>query len=1088
MANAIPQPSPLPTPSPCVRVRILHISDLHQRGNALSEQTVLVGKLIKDVEQLAGDAPIDLVVFTGDLADKGKRGELDAAVSHLVAPLATSLKLSPDRFVLVPGNHDIDQAGIDEFLEPGLKALSDTEAVDRLLSKPHFPQAVARLDAWTEFYGSFYEGTEQAPTMPTLLASVHRVPLGGATVGIVGLNSSWRATGAPNDADKGLLLLGETQAREALGTIDDCTLRIVAFHHPLEWLTPWNHETMRALFEHEAVIVLTGHEHVPDPTLAKSVRGSAIYDRAGCLYQSRTYPNSYSLLDIDLRSQLVTVQLRTWFPHRQEFDIAVDRIKDGELVLPLPQRSARSLVPAPTYPAVSSALASFAYNNSLLVSQSREILPTSLEEVLVEPRFYPGPFNQVAAAIGFARSRSQTKAHIDRINVPHLLDTQRVVIVAGDPESGVTFSLYWILDQRYGSDISRLPVWAKYEVRPGKDPFDNLIRQAAREVGLGLGSKDKRPPLTVAIDDVSAANTRTLERLCKHIAEHKDDLYILGCHRDDHVAVREALLREGVDCQVVHLGPFGRQQARALISALGLDGLLDELDRILEVAFSENLPRTPFVLAALVAVLIAKPKAHLPNVSSVLDAMIDLLLARPSPRYSDAGLDFRKREHLLEFFAAELIKADRVSLERADTERLFDDYFRARGFGRSISAGNVLNSLLDSKVISEGSDGIHFTHRSLQCVLAARFLLEDADFANLLLASPLKYGDIVRHAAGLKRTRKDILEVVGKETVAVISAMMQQVPHVFDTYTAPAEKPIDVNSFEEQLSASVPVPLDRREEQRDDYYEARELAYAAPDDLTVPRTTFENLNATVVLSFVLAGSELVDDVDMKTQLLKYAIFGWGVVAEDLGVQTAEWPSLRAFFDDVFPPEKGEDRDKTWKAFVRIVAVTATGSMMTATLSSLGLEEAIGRLALDEEIARSPKYSLYLALLFAERNVPGYIVQLGKTLRDHRRHEVVRDMARMIAVRKCLDPRTPEKDANELMNILAGLTVVEAPGRTSVVRRSDERARVIQALKKARARYRSEPVGSHLVEDELGIDYDGSMEVSGTDKKVHGNGF
>ena len=712
-------------------------------------------------------------------------------MDSLLMPLASTLNLPLDRFVLAPGNHDLDRGYIDEFLEPGLKSMGDTDSVDRLIGMPHFGQAIARLDAWHKFRTQFYEKGDPGsrPTEHTPLANVHRFDMGGTTIGIAALDSAWRATGAPDDRDRGFLLLGETQTRNALDAIDDCTLRMVAFHHPLEWLAPWNHQVVRELFEHRGIIVFTGHEHVPNPTSEKSVRGGAVYSRAGCLYSSRDYSNGYTLLDVDVRNQLVTMYLRTWYPKRSQFDKAVDRVADGRFEVPLPRCETAGLVNAPAYPTVMAALANMAYNNSLFANYQRDRLPTSVEEVLVEPRFYPAPFQQVAAAVALARSQSRRKAPLKRLNVARLLDNQRVVIVAGEAESGVTFSLYWLLDQRYACDFSRVPVHVNYEVRAGRDPFDGLIRQAAQNIGLSLGPKDERPPLTIAIDDVQVANRQALERLCAHIAGHPNDLYILGCHSDDYHPIREALRSAGVEGTVAHLGPFGRQQARSLISILGPHGVLDHLDGFFDVAFGEGLPRTPFVLAALVAVLITQPEAHPPNVSSLLDALIDLLLGKTDPNYLEAGLDFRRREHLLEFFAAELVQTDNEVLPRADTERLFDDYFQARGFERSISAGNVLNSLIHSRIVVELPHGISFSHGSLQCVLAAKFMLEDANYSKTMLASPMRYSNIIRHAAALRRTDKDLLELVGGATEPVITNMVQTVRSIFDALTSPTHNP-----------------------------------------------------------------------------------------------------------------------------------------------------------------------------------------------------------------------------------------------------------------------------------------------------------
>lgn len=1056
------------------RLRILHISDLHQQSASNSSQALIVSEMILDVCRLAEAAPIDLVVFTGDLADKGKEAEFEAAERELLVPLIEALGLPADRLILVPGNHDIDRDHIDRLLEPGLAQLSDSESVDNVLANPsHCGPALERLQAWRRFRTVYYERCPEGvrPVDLNPLTSVHELNIGGLKVGVAVLDSAWRATGAPNDGDRGHLLIGESQTRAALDAIRDCDVRVAAFHHPLEWLAPWDHQLLREMLERERVFVMTGHEHVPNPTVEKSVRGEAVYSRAGCLYGSRDYPNGYALLDLDLRAESVTMRLRTWFPKRKAFDGAVDVVEGGMITMPFPKKAGTDYVARPAYPAVTSALAMMAYNQNVLSGLPRDRDPTSVDEVLVPPQFYPAPFQQVAAAVGLAKALAGRTKGIKRLNAPALLDKQRVVIVTGNAEAGVSSALYWVLDQRYGTDFAHVPVRTKYAVRSGRDSFERLIREAAKDTGLLVGPRDARPPLVVAIDDVTADPGSGLERLARHIAAHEEDLFVLGCHGDDHHAVRAALVGAGVECTVAHLGPFGRRQTRSLVIVMGLDAAVDHLDRIFEVAFGENLPRTPFVLAALVAVLVAQPDARPPNVSSLLDAVADLLLGKANPGYVEAGLDFRRREHLLEFLAAHLVEAKTLTLPRGDAERLIADYFENRGFERSMSAGNVLNSLLKSHILIEGVDGVTFSHGSLMYVLAAKFMMEDRLFCEQVLADPLDWvhSEVVRHAAGLRRSDRDLLRLVADATMPAITRAMNEIVCTFDAIKLDQPASLDPESLEQAIKQSVPKPREQIEQERDSYYERRELAASAPDDLALPELTVSALHSTMLLSWVLAASELVEDPDLKTELLKRAVTAWGVLGEDLGAQTADWEPLRFLADQIIPPEKVRNREEAWHVLVRLLSVIATGAMVGGILNSPGLSAAVRRLAQDDEIKSSPKASLYVTMLFSALRLPGYVDQLKETLDRHRQHVVVASILQAQAVQKCLSPETPDSEANRLMAIVADQMISEAGGPDAVARRSAERSRAIGRLRTERLQHRTDQMGDNLVEDVLGID-------------------
>ena len=98
-----------------VSLNILHISDAHIQKKDVLEIKEIVQKLINDINrvQIDKDIKIDLICFTGDLIQRGDRsiddeGQWKIAQEILVEPLLKTLNLSQDRFVFVPGNHEVD--------------------------------------------------------------------------------------------------------------------------------------------------------------------------------------------------------------------------------------------------------------------------------------------------------------------------------------------------------------------------------------------------------------------------------------------------------------------------------------------------------------------------------------------------------------------------------------------------------------------------------------------------------------------------------------------------------------------------------------------------------------------------------------------------------------------------------------------------------------------------------------------------------------------------------------------------------------------------------------------------------------------
>jgi len=353
-------------------------------------------------------------------------------------------------------------------------------------------------------------------------------------------------------------------------------------------------------------------------------------------------------------------------------------------------------------------------------------------------------------------------------------------------------------------------------------------------------------------------------------------------------------------------------------------------------------------------------------------------------------------------------------------------------------------------------------------------MMEDTSFADQVLGNPLDYvhGEVIRHAAALRRTDRGLLKLVGEATEPALTRAISQLPSVFDSLKLLQPAQFDPAVLEQELKNSAPKPREQVERERDAYYEGKELVASVPNDLILAPSTMDTWHCAWLLSSVLAGSELVDDSDLKTELLKRATTVWGALAEDIGAQTADWEPLRFVLDEILPPELHKDREEAWQFLLRLISVVAVGALVGGILNSPGLSAAVRRLARDDEVQASPKASLYVTILFSTLRLPGYVEELKQTMARHRQHPVVADMLRMQAIQKCLSPETPDSEAKKLIEIVVDHTVSEASGPGAVVRRSEERSRVLERLHKERLRHRGDPLGGNLVENVLGIEEPG----------------
>ncbi|HEU5478096.1 MAG TPA: metallophosphoesterase [Gaiellaceae bacterium] len=189
-----------------MNARLLHVSDLHAGTHEERDVEQALTRLVERVEP-------QLVVASGDLAHRGRRGQLERAAELLRS-------LGPP-VLAVPGNHDL----------------------------PYTPARFVR--PWTEFE-RIWETTEPTVSSPGLFA--------------VGLNSA-----RPFRQQGGALSRAQLdRAAERLATAEEGALRVAVLHHHLlgaPWRAPRKrpvsrrNRVLRALVDAGADLILAGHIH-----------------------------------------------------------------------------------------------------------------------------------------------------------------------------------------------------------------------------------------------------------------------------------------------------------------------------------------------------------------------------------------------------------------------------------------------------------------------------------------------------------------------------------------------------------------------------------------------------------------------------------------------------------------------------------------------------------------------------------------------------------------------------------------------------------------------------------------------------------
>lgn len=232
------------------RVRVLHISDIHFGHSHVGAHVAAVEALVASMA--ASDFPLDAIVVSGDLSQRAREQEFEAAR----ALLARFEAVAPT--VVVSGNHDAQWWN------------APFGVGDR--SQVH--------ERWTQVIG--------LPLEPSLY-------LPGVT--IVGLNSApgimpWTLTANPRDlrVKGGLTEAQIANAQLRLEEGEPGALRILVFHHNLlrgglsnRWGLARPQEMLKRITDVGPDLVCNGHDHEERAEVLNGERGATLVSTANTL-------------------------------------------------------------------------------------------------------------------------------------------------------------------------------------------------------------------------------------------------------------------------------------------------------------------------------------------------------------------------------------------------------------------------------------------------------------------------------------------------------------------------------------------------------------------------------------------------------------------------------------------------------------------------------------------------------------------------------------------------------------------------------------------------------------------------------------
>ncbi|RPE06769.1 metallophosphoesterase [Paenibacillus polymyxa] len=769
-------------------LRIVHLSDFHYSDSTKRDfELYCLKPLVEDLKVINSKRKIDLIIFSGDLVDKGGgsfNGDLEIAFltfeENVMAPILEALELPKERFIIVPGNHDVDQKADDIIDEAGLKhTLTSIEAVNDYIDSNVLLKGSRRIEKYKEFEKYLYNNTTH---ITSNFVSTFKFSIDGLNVGISGFNSAWRCR--DSKTDKGAILLGERQVANATEALADCDLKIAVIHHPLDWLAPFEKIQVENMIQRAYTMMFCGHVHEGGSHYSTNMYGGNLFVSAAPANWSASirtntpnFSNGYAYIDYNLSN--ITVYNRSYFHLKECFNPNIYiGDEEGKVIYNLPsQPLINSLIKKKELCETIITERISQIDEHLLTFRANTLAPKKVDELFVMPRL----------------THQQSKDNEEVYNLDQLCSSNENILMLGAKESGKTILLDKLLVE-FTQNImkyNKIPVYINLEKRINRYETEiaRYLNVKIHEVEELLNNQD----VVLLLDDLSSSHKSIskLSMLEKLIEKHPNIRVIVTAtsfvSSDLPVEFRDFPLLSSFKLLQINL--FKSNQIRGLIKkwfSTNPNYKSDEsLEDIVNIFNKLDIPRTPLAVSMFLCSIELQPNYKPTNNAALLENFIEILFDKHDPQEMYLEMfNYKNKERLLAEISHKMFKDNNVDyrIKRVDLINFIESYLNTRRF--SYKADDILKDLEKVGIFIEDiEDSCYFLKFRFNCFFSY-FLMKNMEFLpefkDYILSEDnfLHFVDEIDYYTGIKRDEETILTLITERMTKMFSEVIEQTNHV----------------------------------------------------------------------------------------------------------------------------------------------------------------------------------------------------------------------------------------------------------------------------------------------------------------------
>ena len=816
------------------------------------------------------------------MIDKGGKDYKDATEAfnlfkeEVINPILNELQIPINRFLIIPGNHDIirskdslrDEKGSAEYFK-NRDDLADF--MEKAMKKQDY-SGMLRIEEYKKFENNLYKEIKKEEFLWTIFGTSFVIKNNLQNIGICCLNSSWRCY---NKDDRGNLLIGELQLTTNKDFIKKCDVKIALAHHPLDGLADVEKRIISDHIYKDFDLLLLGHSHETMTSVQTGTAGTLFINLApsginDIRNDSRSFSNGYTLIDFNKKKKEVDCTYWRYNHTKEEFvpntDAGVNGTGTAHYIIPdAPKESKKELIRS-----LLNNIKDDHYKimDEHLVGMRADVIKKTLKEAFILPPIDEG------------KSAKEEEPNEEILSINQIVKSISNQFFFGNTESSKTTLLYRLVVEfvEEFEYIRKVPVYINFS-----DIGNKEIKTCVKEY-LKCNTDDanyllETNQIILLIDnlryDKTENNKHQLNKLHKFHNEY-ENIQVMATSDCDIVGILpDEYLKQ---CKIPFKNYFIRNlRAREIKKLMGMwvpneEGdeikLDDRLERLVSNFTSYGLPSTAMSVSLFLWSTEHSKREPINN-AVLLEIYIEIILDKLSKdNIYRKTFDFTNKMQLLARIAYEMLSARAInySITFSQYTKVIENYLKNL-VGFTYDPQVIIDYFFSRKFFTKyDGDKIKFANSCFFHFFLAKRMEFDSEFKKDILEEKeyYKYYREIDYYTGLKRSDKEVFNLIYdrfKKTFAHVEFVLGlgDIDKYF-TPTGKSEEPIARN-----------IPINTITENRPSEKMVEEFQNKRLEQIENPGTIIEmdgelSLDRMLIMmSNVLRNSEGIEDLNLKRE-------------------------------------------------------------------------------------------------------------------------------------------------------------------------------------------------------------------------------